>query len=1216
MTKGSRDDAPGRQKKLNSAPSALDDTLTDVTIADDQLLRIPVQQILSNDSDPDGDALTISALTGAYLDGNDVVVTTPITNGSTSFSYTIEDGRGGTDNAVVTVGVNYEPDAIDDTFSDAMVGDDMLLRFAIGDLLANDSDSDGDMLTISALLGAYLDGQTVVVTAPVVNGMTQFSYTVADGRGGVDTADVVASVNTRPVAQDDTFMNFWTGSDQLLRVAIRDILANDTDADGDHLFISALSGAYVDGDSVVVTSPFANGATNFTYEVSDGRGGIDTASVTVTTATDPGPANSAPVATTDVFLSQVPDAQGNLVFDVGVLISNDLDADGDNLSISAVQGAFLNGQSVVVTPQMGVARFTYEVTDGKGGIATGEVVATTDMHMNPHPSDSSKSVEHAALMDLVPHSEATHVAVRSGAWSDPATWANGIVPDDGAKVLILSDVDVTYDVVSDARIFTVRVDGTLDFARDQDTKMVVDTMVVSMSGTLSIGSEDDPIPEGVSAEIVIANNGAIDVAWDPMLLSRGLISHGTTEIHGSETLAHTKVVSDPMAGDVSIALSEVPIGWGVGDKIVIAGTEYEGYNWDNGIRATRHFLPEDEVRTISKVVGNVVYFDEPLVHDHDAPRSDLKTSVANYSRSVTISTENHESAAVHERGHVMFMHSNDVDVRYAAFEGLGRTDKSQPSDGVTEFSTVSFDTNVQGRYSLHVHQSGLGGEPAMLVGNAVYGSPGWGIVHHDSNAELHFNATYDTFGAGYVAETGNEVGTWANNIAIYAKGVSWDAPKNQVDLSTFDTANGGDGFWFQSRMVDAFDNIAASTNHGFTYFHRDGDGGTIGFGSDVYQMPDALGNLSTVGGDKPPILGFDGNEAFASNEGLHIVKAGPNQNTDLRSVLSDFTAWNVLTGAHLEYTAKYTLQNFDLVARDPIPFQSARGGIEFGTNSSDVIVVGATIDGFKTGIALNESFTWTTDDATLRAALPSAILDTTFLDITGEQITGFVTGVDTLAAGVSPSGAVDVTFNAPLTYFEGHLTPGSRMVAIDVTKADSLGSYNPEGADSYDAGFTEMVEHLNREGYWTLASGERVTFLDDVWSDRVTGEIFKTKTPVYIDASVPLGNRWFSYAQAVDHGLVDLAQLDPRAQDDFLFVDPAQGPARIDVLANDSDPEGSLVLIDGFTQARFGRVELTSTGELQYTADPGVSGVQDAIKYWVTDGHGGLDEAWLFIDLA
>jgi hypothetical protein len=104
---------------------------------------------------------------------------------------------------------------------------------------------------------------------------------------------------------------------------------------------------------------------------------------------------------------------------------------------------------------------------------------------------------------------------------------------------------VTYDGRSDAPLFTLRVDGGLAFATDADTRLVVDTMVVSPSGRLEIGTAENPIEADVKAEILIAGDGDIDVAWDPSLLSRGVISHGEVEIHGAEKTAFLKVAAAP-----------------------------------------------------------------------------------------------------------------------------------------------------------------------------------------------------------------------------------------------------------------------------------------------------------------------------------------------------------------------------------------------------------------------------------------------------------------------------------------------------------------------------------------------------------------------------------------------------------------------------------------------------------------------------------------------
>ena len=496
--------------------------------------------------------------------------------------------------------------------------------------------------------------------------------------------------------------------------------------------------------------------------------------------------------------------------------------------------------------------------------------------VHSHGAGSSMASEHMAAMDLVPRDEASHIAIGNGDWDDPANWHNGEVPGDNATVLIPEGVHMSYDHIGAARVLTVRVDGHLDFATDTDSQLIVDTLVVSPSGTLTIGTEANPVDPNVNVDIIFANNGPIDTDWDPMLLSRGMIAHGTVEIHGAEKDSHEKVVDDPMAGDTWVDMGETPVGWAVGDTIIIAGTRYEGYYTKQP--GVDYVPPEDEIRVISHIEDGRIFFDDPLVFDHDTPRADLKTSVANYTRNVSFETENAETAEIYERGHVMFMHNDDVDVNYAEFHELGRTDKSETAVNVGDVADAEYDTNVKGRYSFHFHRAGLDDvdNPAVATGNAVYGSPGWGFVHHDSNAILENNATYDTFGAGYVAESGNEIGVWDDNIAIFAEGPSFIVPKGGNDVANFDLGKTGDGFWFQGRMVESTDNIAASVNTGFVYFHRGvvGENGAIPFDASTSEVGDILYDNPYVAADDHPILSFSGNETFASSKGMWVLKGG------------------------------------------------------------------------------------------------------------------------------------------------------------------------------------------------------------------------------------------------------------------------------------------------------------------------------------------------------
>ena len=129
----------------NQAPAAADDT---ATTDEDAAATIAV---LGNDSDADGDALTLATVSSpahgtATANADGTISYTPAANysGADSFSYTISDGQGGSATAAVSVtvtGVNDAPVAADDA---AATNEDTPVVIAV---LANDSDGDSASLT-------------------------------------------------------------------------------------------------------------------------------------------------------------------------------------------------------------------------------------------------------------------------------------------------------------------------------------------------------------------------------------------------------------------------------------------------------------------------------------------------------------------------------------------------------------------------------------------------------------------------------------------------------------------------------------------------------------------------------------------------------------------------------------------------------------------------------------------------------------------------------------------------------------------------------------------------------------------------------------------------------------------------------------------------------------------------------------------------------------
>src|SRR5690606_34493821 len=436
-----------------------------------------------------------------------------------------------------------------------------------------------------------------------------------------------------------------------------------------------------------------------------------------------------------------------------------------------------------------------------------------------------------------------------------------------------------------------------------------------------------------------------------------------------------------------------------------------------------------------------------------------------------------------------------------------RTDKSRTNMEAADLATARFDSNVRGRYSFHFHRTGTSNQrqPAMAIGNAGFGSPGWGYVHHDSHAMFHQNVSFNTFGAGFVAETGNETGAWTDNLAIKAQGISSSFnPKNNNDINSFDIARSGDGFWFQGRMVASISNIAASVNRGFTYFHRDSSQTMIKMPPQLFMLPEALGLGREAGADDIPIRHFHHNEAFASTVGLFVVKANPDQDHDIYTVMSNFTAWEVTAGAAIEYTAHYLLRDFDLIGNTSEPFRNPVYGIEFGTNTTDMVVRDARIENFPVGVGLHKDHTSGNQTGVDQ-----------FVVIGGEMIAVNThyeerDGTDLI---IPSSKLQPDRFNVELQQrdtdnaFEylSSSTGGGSGIEFYGTKTDSIGgSPLPAGNDQLGIDSSDMIALVSQKGFYRTSEGDAYAVIEEYFSDRATGDVhllgLKTRLGANVDA--------------------------------------------------------------------------------------------------------------------
>ena len=401
--------------QVNEAPTAVDDNFT---VAEDGTLAptLGVNDLLQNDSDPDGDTLTVNTTpvsgpaNGSLLLGTDGTFTyTPNAdfNGADSFTYQVSDANGRTAEATVEITVdptNDDPVAVDDL--GYTTPEDTSLTILESDLLANDSDVDGDALVItsaSATNGTItFNTEGMLTYTPDTNfsGIESVRYLIRDGNGG--TAEAIVEINVTPVNDAPTIppvtLTPIVEDSGATIITQNDLLASANDVDGDvltatGLTITAGSGTLVDnGDGTWSYTSAANddSTVSFSYDVTDGN-----ALVANTATLDITPVNDAPVAADDSFATSEDNSLRISTID---LLANDSDVDGDTLTvnftpISGPANGTLSVNSVGsfrYTPDAdfnGTDSFTYEITDGNGLTSTA-VVNITVTPVNDTPTIS------------------------------------------------------------------------------------------------------------------------------------------------------------------------------------------------------------------------------------------------------------------------------------------------------------------------------------------------------------------------------------------------------------------------------------------------------------------------------------------------------------------------------------------------------------------------------------------------------------------------------------------------------------------------------------------------------------------------------------------------------------------------------------------------------------------------------------------------------------
>lgn len=294
-------------------------------------------------------------------------------------------------------------------------------------------------------------------------------------------------------------------------------------------------------------------------------------------------------------------------------------------------------------------------------------------------------------------------------WSDPATWGATGVPGPGDTALVSGPV--VLDVDANVNGLIIQPGGQLVFDPEQSITLASTQNVVVMgqlvmqpaSGgnvhTLRFDGVDESRFVGDGMDVLDTDVGL----W--------VMDEGALAIAGSSKLAWTRCQGSVAKGVSQITLQEDPVGWAVGDELVITPTTSPA--------TSKNYLAYDAA-LIKAIDGRTITLSIPTAFDHPqvaVGRNQIFTAeVLNLSRNVRI------EGTPGRRTHILIHSMQPQTVRYASVRYTG---PRQPSGGYT--------LPVIGRYGVHFHHCMDGSRGSVVEGVVVRDSGNHAFVPHDSN---------------------------------------------------------------------------------------------------------------------------------------------------------------------------------------------------------------------------------------------------------------------------------------------------------------------------------------------------------------------------------------------------------------------------------------------------------------------------------------------------
>lgn len=651
----------------NTAPTAAADTMT---AAEDTATAIDLATLVANDSDLEFDTLEVFMIDEGSAEGGSVSSNGSQAvyqsgqdyNGPDEFFYSVTDGHGGISRGSVSITVTPVNDDPTPQLDDLTITSGAEFAFTGDMLLANDTDVDGDTMTVTSITevapGASPGTMTATATGwsflpDPTGGLSAWSYSVEDGNGGSAVSVVRFWVNnSAPVASDDT-----ATLDEDTPTAIA-VTLNDTDADFDTLTISGFSSPsqgtleWMPGEMLLYTPDLdSNGTDSFTYTVTDSKGTESTATANLTI----NPINDAP----RVFHESA-DTLEDTPVDVAVL-ANDYDPENDPMTVSIPTNAAFEA-TITLLPG-GVIRFVpfpnsalgldssiqYIVTDSHGASSTGmltvNVIPVNDQPVTGIDSvvmlEDTSATLNVLLNDVDVDNDMLRVSAvePSAGFPGTVTWdVNGNVtispdPDAASTTPLLIGYTATDGVLTDDGTISVviipvnddpQAADDLGLTMDEDGSLDIDVLANDSDvdgDTLQIASTS----QGVRGSTEIQLDGTIRYTPNPDANGNDLFTYTIHDGNGGSSSATVAVTITPIndapsAGQLAmLPMAEDGVKTVTAATILSVASDVDG----DALRITNVGQPLNgqvsiDTDPVSGDIASLVYQPNPNFHGSDS----------------------------------------------------------------------------------------------------------------------------------------------------------------------------------------------------------------------------------------------------------------------------------------------------------------------------------------------------------------------------------------------------------------------------------------------------------------------------------------------------------------------------------------------------------------------------------------------------------------------